>query len=152
KKQAFHCKGTKRIGSMVCKNLSEVDQMQNQVTLSLSDNLYRSAEQLAAGVKRPVQSVLTDVLSTALGVWDFVEEPVQLWSDERVLAVCESQMSPEQSDRLSKLLDKQQAGRLTTDERPEIWALMRIYEIGQLRKAKALAEAVRRGLRPPGNV
>jgi len=69
-----------------------------------------------------------------------------------VLAVCDSQMSLEQSERLGDLLDKQQAGSLTADERPELWALMRVYEVGQLRKAKALAEAIQRGLRPPENL
>ena len=126
--------------------------MQTQVTLNLSENLYRSAEQLAVGLKSPLQSVLTDVLSAALGVWDVVEKPVQTWSDERVLAVCASQMSLVQSERLGSLLDKQRLNSLTDDERPELWALMRVYEVGQLRKAKALAEAVQRGLRFSENV
>jgi hypothetical protein len=120
--------------------------MQNQVTLTLPDNLYRSAQRLAAGVKQPVQSVLTDVLSTALGVWDVKEEAIHNWSDEQVQSLCDAQMFSPQSERLSELLDRQQAGELTASEKPELWALMRIYESGQLRKAEALAEAVRRGL------
>jgi hypothetical protein len=123
---------------------------QTQVTLTLPDGLYRSATRLAAGVKRPVPSVLTDVLSTALGVWDVRETPVQSQPDEQVLRACNAQMSVRQSERMSELLDRQQAGELTMDERPELWALLRIYELGQLRKAEALAEAVRRGLRPSG--
>jgi hypothetical protein len=119
------------------------------VTLPLSDHLYRSAERLAVGDKRPVQSLLADLLSTALGVWESEDDPIQGWPDERVVLVCESQMSPRQSERLGELLDKQQAGRLTAEERPELWTLTRIYELGQLRKAEALAEAVRRGLRSP---
>jgi hypothetical protein len=122
--------------------------MQTQVTLNLPEDLYRSAERLAVGVKSPLQNVLTDVLSAALGVWGVVDEPVQTWPDERVLAVCDSRMSQEQSERLGDLLERQQAGSVTADEKPELWALMRVYEVGQLRKAKALAEAVRRGLRP----
>jgi hypothetical protein len=123
---------------------------QTQVTLTLPDGLYRSATRLAAGVKRPVPSVLTEVLSTALGVWDVREEPIQSRPDEQVLSSCNAQMSVRQSERMSELLDRQQAGVLTTDERPELWALLRVYELGQLRKAEALAEAVRRGLRPSG--
>jgi len=103
--------------------------MQTQVTLNLSEDLYRSAEQLGVGLKSPVQSVLTDVLSAALGVWDVVDKPIQTWADAQVLDVCDSQMSLEQSERLGNLLDKQQAGRLTVDERPELWALMRVYEV-----------------------
>ncbi len=125
--------------------------MQTQVTLTLSSQLYRSATRLAAGVKRPVRAVLTDVLSTALDAWDAPEAPPETWSDEQVLDLCGAQMSARQSERLSELLDLQQAGRLTSDEKPELWALMRVYELGQLRKAEALAEAVRRGLRTPKN-
>ncbi len=123
--------------------------MQTQVTLQLPDRLYRSATRLAAGVKRPVRTVLTDVLSSALDAWDVKEEALETWSDERVLSQCDAQMSFRQSERLSELLDLQQSGRLTADEKPELWALMRVYELGQLRKAEALAEAVRRGLRTP---
>jgi len=125
--------------------------MQTQVTLTLSSQLYRSATRLAAGAKRPVRTVLTDVLSTALDAWDTPEAPPETWSDEQVLGLCGAQMSARQSERLSELLDLQQAGRLTSDEKPELWALMRVYELGQLRKAEALAEAVRRGLRTPKN-
>ena len=124
--------------------------MQTQVVLNLPDDLYQSAEQLAAGMKRPVQSVLTDMLLTALGVWGKIETPIHLWSDERVLDASDSQMSNGQSERMTELLDKQQRGELTADEKPELWALMRIYEVGQLRKAKALAESVRRGIRTAG--
>ena len=124
-------------------------EMQTQITLRLSDRLYRSATRLAAGVKRPVRMVLTDVLSSALDAWAVREETVETWPDERVLSQCDAQMSSRQSERLSELLDLQQCDRLTADEKPELWALMRVYEAGQLRKAEALAEAVRRGLRTP---
>lgn len=123
--------------------------MSTQIVLDLSDKLYRSAERLAVSAEEPVQGILTEVLVTALAAWDIQDQPVTTLSDEQVLAICDSQMAPEQSRRLSELLDKQQAGILRADEKPELWALMRIYELGQLQKAEALAEAVRRGLRPP---
>ena len=93
--------------------------------------------------------MLTDVLSSALDAWDVKEDAIEHWSDQRVLSQCDAQMSPRQSERLSELLDHQQSDQLTVDEKPELWALMRVYEAGQLRKAEALAEAVRRGLRAP---
>ncbi|OGO41836.1 MAG: hypothetical protein A2Z04_04665 [Chloroflexi bacterium RBG_16_57_9] len=123
--------------------------MSTQVVLTLPDHLYHSAEHLAAGVQQPVQNMLTEVLATALEVWDRTEPPLEAWSDEQVLVLCNSQMAPRQSERLSELLDKLQAGTVTVDERRELWALARIYELGQLRKAEALAEAVWRGLRAP---
>ena len=66
-----------------------------------------------------------DVLSTALAAWDVREESIQSWPDEGVLRVCDVQMASQQSQRLSGLLDRQQAGKLTLDERPELWVLAR---------------------------
>ncbi|MCY7272755.1 MAG: hypothetical protein LH702_03140, partial [Phormidesmis sp. CAN_BIN44] len=68
-----------------------------------------------------------------------------------VLALTELQMEPEQDARLSKLLDRQQAGILVEDERLELQTLMQIYQEGLLRKATALSGAVKRGLIEPLN-
>jgi hypothetical protein len=56
-------------------------------------------------------------------------------------------MEPDQDRKLSVLLQKQQAGELSDRERSELWTLMQIYQERLLRKAQALREAVRRGLR-----
>jgi hypothetical protein len=45
------------------------------------------------------------------------------------------------------LLERQQAAALSTDERTELRGLMQTYQESLLRKARALREAVRRGLR-----
>jgi hypothetical protein len=47
------------------------------------------------------------------------------------------------------LLEKQREGTLTESERPELLALMHVYEQLWVRQSEALAEAVRRGLRKP---
>jgi hypothetical protein len=65
------------------------------------------------------------------------------------LALTELQMLPAQDRRLSALLQKQQAQALSDPERAELLALMQVYQEGLLRKAQALREAVRRGLRMP---
>ena len=65
------------------------------------------------------------------------------------LALTELQMQPEQDRKLSTLLQQQQAGELSDAERSELLALMQCYQEGLLRKAQALQEAVRRGLREP---
>ena len=70
-------------------------------------------------------------------------------SDTAVLAIADLQLAPADDARLSVLLHAQQAGRLEGAERQELVALMQRYNEGLLRKAHALAEAVRRGLRPP---
>jgi hypothetical protein len=58
-------------------------------------------------------------------------------------------MAPEDDRRLGELLDRQQAGLLPGAEPAELAALLQVYQRGLLRKAQALREAVRRGLRAP---
>lgn len=125
--------------------------MSTQVLLSLPDEIYRKAERLASGSQRPIPGLLTEVLTEAIGAWDWEQQPVRNLPDAQLLALCDGQMADAQSERLSELLDKQQADRLEPNERPELWALMRVYEVGQYQKAEALVEAVKRGLRPAGH-
>ena len=54
-----------------------------------------------------------------------------------------------QNQRLGDLQAKRKATGLTEAERYELLALLQIYQLGQLRKSEALAEAVLRGLRSP---
>ena len=58
-------------------------------------------------------------------------------------------MKSAQGGRLTELLEKQRESLLTESERPELLALMQIYDQLWVRQSEALAEAVRRGLRPP---
>ncbi|MFQ5859713.1 MAG: hypothetical protein ACE5LU_29305 [Anaerolineae bacterium] len=121
--------------------------MSTEITLTLPEPVYRSAERLAEGSQRPVQNVLTELLSQALAAWK--EKPVTSLDDEELLQLCDLQMKPEQSQRLSELLEKQRERQLADDERPELWALMRVYEHALVRKSEALAEAAKRGLLQP---
>lgn len=125
--------------------------MTTQIVLDLPDTLFRSIERLAIGTRQPVQGVLTEVLTGALTGWGAWNQSVSEMSNEQILALTDSQMELEQSKRLSELLDRQQAGTLTPNERPELWTLTRIYQLGQLQKAEALAEAVARELRSSGS-
>jgi len=67
-------------------------------------------------------------------------------TDIQILTLTHLQINPAQDARLSILLERQQAATLTPDERTELEELMLHYEIGLLRKAEALAKAVRREL------
>ena len=69
-------------------------------------------------------------------------------SDERVLALAELRLSDEDDERLSELLDRQQAGKLTAADRTELALLIQRYEEGLLLKSEALAEVVARELIP----
>jgi hypothetical protein len=58
-------------------------------------------------------------------------------------------MDATQNQRLGALQTKGKATGSSVAERYELLALLQIYQLGQLRKSEALAEAVRRGLRTP---
>ena len=126
--------------------------MSTQVTITLPDEIYQRAELFARLANRDVASVLADTIQLSIplvrpNILDL--EPISDLSDEQVFALTELQMEPDQDARLSELLDHQQAGLLSEDERLELQALMQIYQEGLLRKATAFSEAVKRGLMEP---
>ena len=122
------------------------------ITLTLQDDVYRRAAQFAQMANLKVNEVLSDVIELSLlpsNPQPSAVKPVSELSNKEVLKLTELQMAPAQDRRLSRLLDRQQAGQLKAEERVELLTLMQIYQNGLLRKAQALAEAVRRGLREP---
>ena len=126
--------------------------MSTQITLTLPDETYRRAVHLAQLTGRDIAVVLADTLDISLQPLnaDFTtDETIGSLSDAEVLAAADAQMETAADQRFSVLLDRQQAGSLTDVERPELLSLMQAYQEGLLRKAQALREAVRRGLRAP---
>ena len=126
--------------------------MSRQVTLTLPDELYEHAKRWATIIQRDLSETLTDALTivlTPVYTTPRLERPVSSLSDEDVLALSKAQMRPAQGRRLSELLEKQGEGVLTESERPELLALMHVYDQLWIRQSEALAEAVRRGLRKP---
>jgi hypothetical protein len=126
--------------------------MSTQITITLPDEVYQRAERFARLANRDIASVLVDTIQLSIppiraDIFDL--EPISDLPDEQVLALTELQMEPDQDERLSELLDRQQAGLLAEDERLELQALMQIYQEGLLRKATAFSEAVKRGLMEP---
>jgi hypothetical protein len=126
--------------------------MSMRVIVTLSDEVYRWAERLAQLTSRDIADVLADTIELSLSPLDPQPEPVRPVSNlanEEVLALTELELEPNQEQRFSTLLDRQQVGILTIAERSELLALMQIYQENLLRKAQALREAVQRGLREP---
>jgi hypothetical protein len=124
--------------------------MSTQVTVTLPDEVYRSAVRLAQLARREVADVLSDALTLSLPSLHQDSEvlpPIEILSDTDILALTALELPPAQDRRLSALLERQQAGSLTDTERGELLTLMQAYQEGLLRKAQALQEAVRRGLR-----
>lgn len=126
--------------------------MSTQITVTLADEVYDRARNLAQLAGRPVPDLLADTIALSLPSVrpqpGMMRTPSEM-SNEEVLRLSESLMPERQSQRLSVLLDKQQAGALADDEQALLSALMQTYQEGLVRKAQALHESVRRGLREP---
>ena len=75
--------------------------------------------------------------------------PIKGMSDAEVLKIAGSKMGGEARRRLSELLESQQGRKLSAEEQHELSQLLQRSELGELRKSRALREAVRRGLRRP---
>jgi hypothetical protein len=126
--------------------------MSTQVVVTLPDDVYRRVERLAHLASRDVADVVADTLALSLLPVGLPAEPVKVVTelpDEELLELVDLQMPPTQDQRFSRLLQKQQEGQLSDTERSELISLMQLYQDGLLRKAQALREAVRRGLREP---
>src|SRR5687767_3843149 len=129
-----------------------VGPMSIEVTVTLPDEVYRNAVRLDRLTQREVGNVLTDALALSLPALPDEADtapPIATLSDDEVLRLTTLELPPEQDDQLSVLLDRQQAGLLTEDERGLLARLMRVYQESLLRKAEDLREAIRRGLREP---
>lgn len=77
---------------------------------------------------------------------------LQSLSDYEVLALAYSRMDAALNQRMSTLLERNQADEIAIEERAELNELIAIYEHGSLLKAQAAVEAIRRKLtvQPPG--
>lgn len=126
--------------------------MSAEITLTLPEEVMQRASILAHRAGRPVADLLAETIELSLlplGAPSEEARPMTTWSDEEVLAATATEMTPADDQRLSELLQRRQAGNLAETEQTELAALMALYQEGMLRKARALREAVRRGLREP---
>jgi len=127
--------------------------MSTPIMINVSDEALRKAEQVARTTGRSLADVLAETLDSSLSLFEPSLEdrlPVNDMSSDEVLAQADSVMDHELAERHRVLLDRQQAGLLTEAENVELQGLLNVYQVGQLRKAQAMAEAVKRGLREPG--
>jgi hypothetical protein len=118
--------------------------MNQQITLTVSENAWFYAKAVATRSKLRVEDVLSDWLEKGSS-----EIEVEKLSDVEVSALADLKMPPKQQKVLHKLLEKNGEGELTTVEKKELDAMMEDYEIALLRKAQAMRVAVERGLMPP---
>ena len=118
----------------------------HQVTLALPEAVYRLAEQTAAAVQRPVETLLVEALAATLppisdlpeNIAAEVAEFVGL-GDDVLLAIAAETLSPTQQQQLTRLLNENSEGALTKKEQVTLEELMDEYWQVTLRKAQAQA-------------
>lgn len=131
-------------------------EMSVEVTLSLPKSLIEYAKYFGNKMQQNIEAVLSDALELTLPMWENISDnnsfsypSISSLSDAEVLQLADSKMDVVQNRRLGKLQAKGKTIGLSLAERYELFALLKIYQMGQLRKSEGLAEAVQRGLRPP---
>jgi hypothetical protein len=136
-KNAYSCLGVRRLDT--------------QITLILPSDLYQRATNIADLTGWTVEDavlVMLEVSLPALIPLVDLNKPVESLTNDDLLGLTNLQMSSEYDSRHSLLLYQQQSGTMSPIERRELQTLQRVYEIGMIFKSHALAEAVKRGLRP----
>ena len=130
--------------------------MAQTVTLELPQTIYQPVSRMAEATNRPVEDILVRALQASLPSLDglppeLVDELVELehLDDEALWQVMVSKVLETQQRELSHLLDKNQAGTLTEQERQELDHLQREADRVMLRKARAAVLLRFRGHRLP---
>ena len=125
-----------------------------QITIDLPDNLVESAQRLGTATARNLSDILADTLEIVLPVFNNLsgtssQKEISHLLDTEVIELANLKMDAFQNQRLGDLQAKGKSTGLTEAEGYELFVLMSIYQIGQLKKSMALAEIVKRGLREP---
>jgi hypothetical protein len=118
--------------------------MSETVTLEIPEDLARRGRALAAATHRRFEDAVVDWLRRAVE-----EAAVESLPDDSLLAVCDSRLSAADQEALSTLLAGHREGSLSDEQSARLDELMAGYRQGLVLKARALKEAVARGLRPP---
>ena len=123
-----------------------------QITINLPVSLLESAQCLGKATERELSEVLIDTLEIVLPTFNSLSAvgnhvKISYLLDAEVIELANSKMDVVQNQRLGELQAKGKNTGLTEAEGYELSVLISIYQMGQLRKSIALAEAVKRGLR-----
>jgi hypothetical protein len=115
-----------------------------RVTLDIPDDLARRARAVAAATNRRLEDVVIEWLGRAAD-----DGPVESLPDAELMALCDATLGPADQAELSGLLEDAREGDVSADRRARLEQLMAAYRRGLVLKARALREAVVRGLIPP---
>jgi hypothetical protein len=113
------------------------------VTLELPTELVRQARALAAATNRRFEDAVAEWIGRAVA-----EPPVESLTDADLLAVCDSRLPESAQEELSDLLARNREGGLVPADRGRLDDPLAAYRRGLALKARAVKEAVTRGLKP----
>ena len=116
--------------------------MPQQVVLNLPDGLVQQGHEVATFTQRALEEVLLEWLDRGRS-----ETKIDKLPNDQVLAICDSQMTEIDQERMGELLERQREGLLQHGEIELLDGLLSVYQQGMMRKAEALKVAVDRGLR-----
>lgn len=118
-----------------------------EVTISLPEKVFANLSSVASKSHRRIDEVIAEKIERDFAInAEELEKQIAVCSDAEILNLAEIQMPPAQNERLSFLLEKQNAGKLNESEQTELWQLMDLNRLATLKKAYALREISRRGL------
>jgi hypothetical protein len=120
------------------------DGMSQILALELPNALAAQARSLAAATNRRLEDAVVDWIGRAV-----TEPAVESLPDAELLALCEATLEAAEQAELSSLLARLREERLAETDRGRLDQLMGAYRRGLVLKARAVKEAVTRGLRSP---
>jgi hypothetical protein len=118
--------------------------MSQILTLELPNELAAQAQCLAAASNRRLEDAVVDWIGRAV-----TEPAVESLPDAELLALCAATLETAEQAELSSLLAQLREGGLAEADRSRLDQLMAAYRRGLVLKARAVKEAVTRGLHPP---
>ncbi len=128
--------------------------MSVEIKLNLPDNLVESIQHLEKATQEDVSTILLNILEVLLPTLETLADNnfspvIANLADTQVVALADAKMDIVSHQRLRELQQKGKTTELVQAEQDELLTLISIYQLGQLRKSAALAEAVKRGLLSP---
>jgi hypothetical protein len=117
--------------------------MGETVTFEIPVELARKARALAAATNRRFEEALVEWIRRAVA-----DPPVESLDDKELLALCEDKLDAFRQEELTRLLVRNREGLLEEADRAKLDELMLEYRRRWVVKARALKEAVARGLKP----
>jgi hypothetical protein len=117
--------------------------MNETVTLELPRELLVKARAAARATNRRFEAAVADWIERGLG-----DDPVEELPDDRVLELARSMLPVAEQEELSGLLSANGEGELDGSGRNRLDEMMMVYRRSQVLKARAIREAVHRGLMP----